>query len=63
MWCASGERVREDSRTPLLHGNLMLTASIPSHTDLLTPVYEWFTEGLDTADLQEAKALLNELGG
>jgi DNA-binding winged helix-turn-helix (wHTH) protein/predicted ATPase/class 3 adenylate cyclase len=31
--------------------------------DLLTPVYGWFTEGFDTADLQEAKALLEELGG
>jgi predicted ATPase len=30
---------------------------------LLVPVYSWFTEGLDTADLQEAKALLEELGG
>src|SRR5262252_4484164 len=29
--------------------------------DLLTPVYHWFTEGFDTADLQEAKALLDEL--
>jgi predicted ATPase len=29
---------------------------------LLAPVYGWFTEGFDTADLQEAKALLNELG-
>ena len=28
---------------------------------LLTPVYGWFTEGFDTADLQEAKALLEEL--
>ena len=27
-------------------------------SDLLTPVYEWFTEGFDTKDLQEAKALL-----
>jgi len=26
--------------------------------DLLAPVYHWFTEGFDTADLQEAKALL-----
>jgi class 3 adenylate cyclase/predicted ATPase len=31
--------------------------------DLLAPVYGWFTEGFDTADLQEAKALLAELGG
>ena len=29
--------------------------------DLLAPVYEWFTEGLDTADLKEAKALLDQL--
>jgi class 3 adenylate cyclase/predicted ATPase len=29
--------------------------------DLLRPVYGWFTEGLDTADLKEAKALLDEL--
>ena len=29
--------------------------------DLLAPVYDWFTEGFDTADLQEAKALLDAL--
>jgi hypothetical protein len=29
--------------------------------DLLAPVYGWFTEGFDTADLKEAKALLHEL--
>jgi len=28
---------------------------------LLAPVYEWFTEGFDTGDLVEAKALLDEL--
>src|SRR5262249_20335805 len=28
---------------------------------LLAPIYNWFTEGFDTADLQEAKALLDEL--
>jgi predicted ATPase len=32
-------------------------------SDLLAPIYDWFTEGFDTADLQEAKALLEELGG
>jgi predicted ATPase len=31
--------------------------------DLLAPVYHWFTEGFDTADLQEAQALLEALGG
>jgi predicted ATPase len=30
---------------------------------LLAPIYGWFTEGFDTADLQEAQALLAELGG
>jgi predicted ATPase len=29
--------------------------------DLLTPVYSWFTEGFDTPDLKEARALLDEL--
>jgi predicted ATPase len=29
--------------------------------DLLAPLYGWFTEGFDTADLKEAKALLHEL--
>ena len=31
--------------------------------ELLAPVYSWFTEGFDTADLQEANALLEELEG
>src|SRR6185295_13107796 len=30
--------------------------------DLLAPIYEWFTEGFDTRDLIDAKALLIELG-
>ena len=29
--------------------------------DLLAPVYGWFTEGFDTRDLKEAKAVLEEL--
>jgi predicted ATPase len=29
---------------------------------LLAPIYGWFTEGFDTADLQDAKAVLEELG-
>ena len=29
--------------------------------DLLAPVYNWFTEGFDTLDLKDAKALLGEL--
>jgi predicted ATPase len=30
--------------------------------ELLAPIYGWFTEGFDTRDLKEAKALLEELG-
>jgi len=33
----------------------------PDARNLLAPIYGWFTEGLDTADLKEAKALLDEL--
>jgi predicted ATPase len=29
--------------------------------DLLAPIYGWFTEGFDTPDLKDAKALLDEL--
>jgi predicted ATPase len=29
--------------------------------ELLAPIYSWFTEGFDTADLQDARALLDEL--
>jgi len=32
----------------------------PART-LLAPLYAWFTEGFDTGDLVEAKALLDEL--
>jgi hypothetical protein len=34
---------------------------ITASCDLLAPVYGWFTEGFDTLDLKEAKALLGEL--
>ena len=29
--------------------------------DILAPVYGWFTEGFDTPDLKDTKALLDEL--
>jgi hypothetical protein len=28
---------------------------------MLAPIYGWFTEGFDTADLKDAKAFLDEL--
>jgi predicted ATPase len=33
----------------------------PEARNLLAPIYSWFTEGFDTPDLKEAKALLGEL--
>jgi predicted ATPase len=36
-------------------------AAIEESHELLAPVYGWFTEGFDTRDLQEAKALLHAL--
>jgi predicted ATPase len=30
-------------------------------SDVLAPLYGWFSEGFDTADLQEARTLLEEL--
>jgi predicted ATPase len=48
-----------------LRGVLLLRQpGAPPHADaraLLAPIYGWFTEGFDTADLQEAKALLAAL--
>jgi len=29
--------------------------------DVLAPIYDWFTEGFDTADLRDAKELLDTL--
>jgi hypothetical protein len=30
---------------------------------MLAEIYNWFTEGFDTVDLEEAKALLDQLSG
>jgi len=30
---------------------------------MLSEIYNWFTEGFDTIDLKDARALLDELGG
>jgi len=45
-----------------LVGSTELSQSKRKHAhDLLAPAYDWFTEGFDTKDLKEAKALLEEL--
>jgi predicted ATPase len=33
----------------------------PHAHDVLAPIYGWFSEGFDTVDLKQAKALLEEL--
>ena len=47
---------RHEPRTPLSR-----PAQVEEARELLAPVYGWFTEGFDTRDLKEAKALLREL--
>jgi hypothetical protein len=38
-----------------------LRCSSAAAGELLAPIYHWFIEGFDTADLQDAKVLLAEL--
>jgi len=38
-----------------------LRSPSPATFELLAPIYDWFTEGFDTADLKDTKALLDEL--
>jgi predicted ATPase len=45
------------SRTTQHEARTMLDAA----RNMLSEIYNWFTEGFDTKDLQEAKALLDEL--
>ena len=57
-------------KRPILHsvtcryeagGSVAVPGQIQDAHDLLSPVYAWFTEGFDTADLKQAKALLDAL--
>lgn len=60
----SGPTRHEDPGRPLLHhvqGHDPEQGKRAEAHDLLAPVYGWFTEGFDTADLKDAKALLDEL--
>jgi len=42
-------------------GTLYVRSQAAPRPRLLAPMYGWFTEGFDTLDLKEAKALLGEL--
>jgi predicted ATPase len=47
--------------TTSLARQLRKQGRIAEAREALAPVYDWFTEGFDTADLKDAKALLDEL--
>ena len=44
-------------------GSLMATTEQNQAHRMLSDIYNWFTEGFETKDLQEAKALLEGLSG
>ena len=59
-----GKTLEMDPEFQQAHIDLARTySSQGKHTEaqaLLAPIYDWFTEGFDTVDLKEAKALLEE---
>jgi len=61
--CARRQRAKSwELRTSTSYARLMRDQGrVGESHDLLAPVYGWFTEGFDTPDLREAKALLIEL--
>jgi predicted ATPase len=52
---------REAELCATMNGAALTTRAISEARELLAPVYGWFTEGFETRDLKEAKALLQEL--
>jgi predicted ATPase len=52
------QQMQHASRTTQHEARAMLDAARTT----LSEIYTWFTEGFDTKDLQEAKALLEDLG-
>jgi len=61
-WARKQQAKSWELRTATSYARLMLERGREREArDLLAPVYGWFTEGFDTRDLKEAKALLAEL--
>lgn len=52
------QQATQDASRPTQHET---RARLDAAHTMLSEIYHWFTEGLDTADLKEAKALLDEL--
>src|SRR5262249_20287530 len=59
---AQGARFVELTATTSLARILRDTGRTDAARAMLAEIYNWFTEGFDTADLKDAKALLDELG-
>jgi predicted ATPase len=61
-WARTQQAKSWELRTATSYARLMRDqGQVGDAYDLLAPIYGWFTEGFDTKDLKEAKALLNEL--
>jgi predicted ATPase len=61
-WARTQQAKSWELRTATGHARLMRDQGRAREAyELLAPVYGWFTEGFDTRDLKEAKALLEEL--
>jgi predicted ATPase len=64
---ASADARQQQAKSWELRASISLTrlwrdqGKVQQARELLAPVYGWFTEGFDTRDLKEAKALLNAL--
>jgi hypothetical protein len=57
-WAKDQRQGQKGKRLTFPYNDFSLYPSLPA---FLAPIYGWFTEGFDTADLQEARALLEEL--
>ncbi|MGH7985906.1 MAG: hypothetical protein ACREQX_06415 [Candidatus Binataceae bacterium] len=57
-----GAKWQQLSATPGLARLLRETNRRDEARATLSDIYDWFTEGFDTTDLKDAKALLDELG-
>src|SRR5580704_13398583 len=59
--CSDSVAIRAIADAAATRSRLLDQGNRHEARDLLAPVYGWFTEGFDTRDLKEAKALLEEL--
>jgi predicted ATPase len=61
-WAREQQAKSWELRTSTTYARLMQSQDRKTEAlELLKPIYDWFTEGFDTKDLKEAKALLEEL--